>query len=157
MPTTILFVCTGNLCRSPMAEGFLRARLEENKGGDYRVRSAGTWAVEEARASRNAVYVMAEHGIDLGTHRAHLLTIEDVQEADLILAMAQEHADAITSQLPEDQDKVRLLTEVAGRTGDVEDPYGANLGIYQETADQISWLINEAFDEILRLTREDHL
>jgi len=156
MPATILFVCTGNLCRSPMAEGFLRARLEEeDKGGDYRVRSAGTWAVEGAQASPNTVYVMAEHGIDLDTHRAHLLTVEDVQEADLILVMAQEHADAITSQLPEDQDKVRLLTEVAGRTGDVEDPYGADLEIYQETADQISWLINEAFDEIMKLAGQN--
>lgn len=152
MPRTILFVCTGNLCRSPMTEGFFKRRLEEEgKESAYRVRSAGTWAVEGTPASPNTIHAMAEHGIDLSKHQAHLLTVEDVREADLVVVMEEEHARAILRELPEEEGKVHLLTEVAGREGDVEDPYGADLASYRETAGEILALVEEGFDEILRL------
>jgi len=85
-PKTILFVCTGNLCRSPMAAALLRRRLAEDGRADaFRVRSAGTWALDGSPAAPYARQVMAERGLDISDHRAHELTAQDVAEADLIL------------------------------------------------------------------------
>ncbi len=78
-----------------MAEGFLKERLErEGLLGIYEVRSAGLLAVEEAQANSFAVQVMAEKGVDISHHRSHNLTLDDVEKADLILAMTRAHAEA---------------------------------------------------------------
>lgn len=154
MGPTVLFVCTGNLCRSPMAAGFFRQRLEEEGlDGQFTVRSAGTWAAEGEPASPNTLHAMADYGIDLGAHQAHLLTPHDVQEADVVVVMEQDHADAILRQIPEAQAKVHLLTELAGAEGDVLDPYGMDIHSYRETAGEIRYLIGQAFHRILTLAR----
>jgi protein-tyrosine-phosphatase len=88
---TIIFVCTGNICRSPMAEAFLKRILaREGLATDYVVRSAGVWAANGRPASAYAIQVMTRRRIDISGHRAHSLTRADVEEADLILAMASE-------------------------------------------------------------------
>jgi len=134
-----------------MAEGFLQRKLEEDGlQGRLQVRSAGTWAAEDAPVSPNTLHAMSEHGIDLHSHRAHLLTVEEVQEADLVMVMEEDHRRVILEQLPEEHGKVLLLTEVAGRSGDVEDPYGSDLDSYRETALEVEALIDAAYPEILR-------
>ncbi|MBC7222894.1 MAG: low molecular weight protein arginine phosphatase [Anaerolineae bacterium] len=157
MPPIVLFVCTGNLCRSPMAAGLFRKRLEEEGLEDaYEVRSAGVSAVEGAPASFNALRAMEEYGVDLGTHRAHLLTPDDVRQADVVVVMEQYHADAIVQRLPEEAHKVHLLTELAGEEGDVEDVYGLGLEDYREAAEEIRGLLDAAWQEILRLADAHH-
>jgi protein-tyrosine phosphatase len=94
--TSILIVCTGNLCRSPFAEGLLRRMLSDRFGRSApAVSSAGTIARDGVRATPEAILVATEHGVDLSSHEARRLVEEHVADADLVLTMAAEHRDAI--------------------------------------------------------------
>ena len=148
----ILFVCTGNLCRSPMAAGLLRRRLaQENLKDRYQVQSAGVWAVDGRPASENAVAVMAERGIDIGDHIAHTINAGDMSEADLILVMSREHSQMIRNTWPQYGWKVYRLSEMAGKRQDVDDPYGGPIEEYRECADVITNYIDRGLERILEL------
>ena len=148
---TILLVCTGNLCRSPMAVGLLRDKLaREGLEDEIRVLSAGTWAVEGAPASLYAVQVMARRGIDIRAHRARPLTEELVDQADLILVMERNHAEAIAQAFPAYASKVHLLSEMSGQSFDVPDPYGGPLWEYEQCADLLTELIEQGYPRIIR-------
>lgn len=150
--SVILFVCTGNLCRSPMATGLLRQKLAE-KGLDrqYQVRSAGVWADDGRPASENAVEVMAERGIDIGDHIAHSLTAEDLAEADLVLVMGQEHAQVLRTTWPQYAWKVWRLGEMSGRRKDVVDPYLEPIEQYRACAAVLADYIDRGLPRILDL------
>jgi len=149
---TILLVCTGNICRSPMAAGFLRKKLrQEGLEGKYRVRSAGVWALENQPPSAFACQVLAEWGIDISGHRSHNLTLEDMEEADLILTMGQGQAEAIRMEFPQHAPKVYPLSEMAEKHYDIYDPYGGSLQEYRQCAREIEKLINEGFPRIMEL------
>jgi protein-tyrosine phosphatase len=115
---TVLFVCTGNTCRSSMAEvlacDYLRRRGTEDDGtATIRVISAGTGAIDDEPASAQARAVMSEKGLDLSRHKARFLTVQMLQEADLILTMTERHKKYIEDILPEARGKVHLLKEYA--------------------------------------------
>lgn len=97
----ILFVCTGNVCRSPLAEGFLRAELRRRFGdGAPSVASAGTSGWEGSTADPRSAAVAAEHGVDISGHRARVLNAEHLDDAVLVLAMATEHLEDIAEVAP---------------------------------------------------------
>jgi len=149
---TILFVCTGNVCRSPMAAGFLREKLRKaGLEGEYRVRSAGLWALEDQPPSAYARRVMAERGIDISDHRGRDLTPEDVEEADLILTMERGQAEAISAEFPQHAHKVYLLSEMAGQQYDIRDPYGGPAYEYRQCANELEKLIEEGYSRIMEL------
>ncbi len=148
----ILFVCTGNLCRSPMAAGLLRRRLaEEGLEARHTVTSAGVWAMDGQPASQNAITAMAERGIDISDHIARTITADHVAEADLILVMAQEHTRMIQNTWPQYTWKVYRLGEMAGKRQDIQDPYGGSIEEYRACADTISGYILRGFERILEL------
>jgi protein-tyrosine-phosphatase len=150
--TLILFVCTGNVCRSPMAAGLLQQRLaKEGLDTRYEVASAGVWALDDHPASENAVAVMAERGIDISQHIAHTITAQDVSAATLILVMSREHEDMLRNTWPQYAWKVHRLSEMAGKRKDIADPYRGPIEEYRECADTIGDNIDRGFERILEL------
>jgi protein-tyrosine-phosphatase len=126
-----LFVCTGNICRSPMAEYIGRQRL--GSGSGWHTASAGLMAVPGIPASREAVSVLDEIGIDLTPHRSRPLTAELADEAGLLLVMTRMHAGELIHRFPDAQSKVHLLTEFgpSEETPDILDPIGQPAYVYR--------------------------
>jgi protein-tyrosine-phosphatase len=148
----ILFVCTGNLCRSPMAAGLLQQRLvEEGLDTRYEVDSTGVWALDDYPASENAVAVMAERGIDISQHIARTITAQDMSSATLILVMSRDHQEMLRNTWPQYAWKVHRLSEMVGKRKDVADPYRRPIEEYRECADTIAEYINQGFERILEL------
>lgn len=115
----ILVVCTGNICRSPMAEALLRARLGRRV---RQVASAGTGALVGFPADPLAVEVAAEHGLDLSAHRARQVALPLLSSAELILTLDQSHSDWLNRHYPQLRGRVHKLLRWRGNA-DVQDPY----------------------------------
>lgn len=143
----ILFVCTGNTCRSSMAEGILKFLLKENNIENINVSSAGLSAFEGQRANEKAIDVLINKGIDIKTHRSRQLTEEIIKTSDLILTMTGSHKKLITNTLPEYSHKIYTLKEYALKVNsestentniDIDDPYGMDMKTYEETSNEIT-------------------
>ncbi len=132
----ITFVCTGNICRSPMAEYILRSRLGSES--EWEVASAGTFAGDGYPASRAAVEVLQEWGIDASGHKSQLLTYDLVDESDVIVVMTSGHLLHIVTMFPDAEEKVFLLKSFNNDDSDVKDPIGASVDVYRMIRDEIS-------------------
>ncbi|MGH2736130.1 MAG: low molecular weight protein arginine phosphatase [Actinomycetota bacterium] len=109
----VLFVCTGNLCRSPMAEALLRAELERRGCEGIEVASAGTWAGSGSPATPDAVAVLRPANVDLSDHRSRPLRVEDLEESDLVVAMTSVHVREILEMSAGVERKLVLLKQLA--------------------------------------------
>jgi len=147
----VLFVCTANVCRSPMAAGLFRALLSGRVPGgeDWLVDSAGTWASEGQRASENTIRVMQKRGIDLSHHRSKVVSKALLNLFDLILVMEPGHKEALRVEFPEIAGRVWLLSELSGPAVPIEDPYGLSLEHYEKTAAEIEAYLQAGLPEIL--------
>lgn len=153
----ILFVCTGNFSRSPMAEAILKDLLErDGKDKLYQVRSAGTWTRDGLRASPLALQAMEELGVDISAHRTHHLTSQDIDQASLIIVMTHDHREALTLEFPQARDRIWLLSEMADKSHDVVDPSGGrSLDSHRACAQEIKELLHEGYLRILQFTAGD--
>ena len=118
---SLLIVCTGNICRSPVAESIFRQRLEASAGWTGRVLSAGIDALENQRADPTVLGMMRERGFDLAAHRARQLTPEHVRQADLVLVMETQQRDALLDLDPTARGKTFRLGHWIN--ADIPDPY----------------------------------
>jgi len=149
MSKRVLFICTGNVCRSPMAEGFFQHMATELDGEEIEVASAGLGAIDGALPSDHSVIAMREEGIDITGQRSCMLTPQMVEDFTHIFGMGRSHIDAIRSYFPGTEEKTFVLREfIADETVDLDvpDPIGMGLDEYRLTRN----LIKEAMPSILR-------
>ncbi len=136
---TVLFICTGNICRSPMAEGLFRHAVQGR--GNYRVLSAGLGAMHGQPPSAYAVQATKELGIDISGQRSRMVTAEMVQQADYIFGMTHSHVDTVMVLYPQAAEKTFLLREFDDTLDtfekDISDPIGGSYEIYETCRDQI--------------------
>lgn len=150
MTFSVLMVCTGNICRSPMAEGLLWHRLPKSLQSVVSVRSAGTHGLHGNRADPFAVKAAAAHGADISDHRARILNAGMIRSADLVLAMERYHIDRINDLLFFRCKYALLLGSFATirENPEVEDPYGLPFGAYETCASEIVACLPGLIDHI---------
>lgn len=145
----MLFVCTANICRSPMAAGIFEA-LAEDVGLDVRTGSAGVAALVGEPAAPQAVRAMDELGIDIGGHRARQVDGAMVGSADLVLTMTPGHREILRKSFEEFGTKIRTLPEyVSGdATVGIADPYGHDLSIFRASGREILRQVESLLDHL---------
>lgn len=154
MARTILFICTGNICRSPMAEGLFRNLIEKNEA-DLNVKSAGVGAQDGQPPSGNAIRAMQDLDIDISPQRSLMLTAELAAEADMIIGMTHGHVEMVNLMFPHAADKAFLLREfddtLPMHEREISDPIGGSYEVYCQCRDQI----REGIDSLLNSIQQN--
>lgn len=144
----LLFVCTGNTCRSCMAEALTKLQLKLKNINKWELSSAGTSTLNGLKASDMAIEVISDMGGDLKNHRSTALNTIMVDKADLVLTMTDSHKRAILDFCPKSKEKVYTLGEYVGKNIDIPDPYGFNREIYQACAKALEDMIIALVDKL---------
>ena len=147
---TILCLCNGNYCRSPMAEGLLRKQLEAHGHSLFRVTSAGTTRVHEGKPpALPVIQAIRQRAAPDFTYTPHHITPDEVAQADLILAIAAEHREWIAEHYPDARLRTMLLSEAIDQSFDVPDPSVEKTVTTEEIADLIERCIREGMATIV--------
>lgn len=151
----ILFVCTANICRSPMAvEIFKKIAAQVDADIAWVAESAGTWTVNDMPATDKAVAVLSEIGLDLTEHRSTDVTSLDLQNYDLILTMERGHKESLIVENSQIADRIYILSEMIESTYDIPDPIGGSLKDFQETVKLLEDILLRGYPKIKKLSIE---
>lgn len=138
--THVIFICTGNICRSAMADGYLKYRLKQLKKEDeVEVSSAGTHANQGEHSPNFAKKAIAKYGSNIENHTATTLENSKLKKADYVLVMTERHKQDIVRSYPEIKDKIKLLGEYAKdkEYDEIDDPWGYSYNVYENCAKEI--------------------
>ena len=147
----IVFVCTGNICRSPMAEGLLRHRLEAAGVFSVNVTSMGVRGLDQSPATLEARQVCEENGFDISAHRSRSIVAEEIQDADLVLCMEPVHVKFLHTYFPWHKDQIVLLAAWPGkpnRKSVVIDPMGKPIDFYRQVFQVIAGHLDRVMDHL---------
>ena len=149
----VMFVCTGNICRSEMSEAMLKKMLEDKKIEDIEVCSCGTNAENGDRSTYNAIYTMKKYNIDLSKHMATNMLNSNIKNMDLILCATMSHKRTVLEWYPELNGKVFTMKEYAeldnqGRDMDISDPWGYDINIYENCASEIERCLEKTIEKL---------
>jgi len=148
----VLFICSGNICRSPMAAGYFLHRAEAEGLTDVEVDSAGTLGIRRARASEEAISAMAEIGVDISEHRSKGIKAKNLETVDFTLAMGHEHLDYLALRHPGGEDDRLLLRAFENgprpdpNPRDLTDPIGRPLAFYRDQVPMITRCVDHLID-----------
>ena len=147
---SVLFVCSANQCRSPMAEALHKnIVLERDEESKWEIASAGVWAATGVPATDNARVVMEERGLELSEHLSQPISRDLLGKYHLVLVMENDHKEALQANYPEFADRIVLFRNLTGDDSDFEDPVGGSLDQYRGAADEIQHILTSGFGQIV--------
>jgi len=150
---SILFVCTANIFRSPMAMGLLRSMVEDSSD-QWKIESSGVWDMGDQPAAFNTQLVLQERGIDLNYHASRTVTGTMLSEFNLVLVMEDNHKEVLKLAFTEYTDRIYLFSEMVGEIYNIVDPIGRSLAIFEETALEMERILTEGFEKISKLAAD---
>ncbi|MCP4417068.1 MAG: low molecular weight protein arginine phosphatase [Chloroflexi bacterium] len=155
-PPHILVVCTANICRSPVGEALLQAKVQAEGLPNWTISSAGTRAKIGEAASPFSRILMSEQGLDISCHSSLLITELLLQQSDLILCMETRHVKTLRSTFPAFEKKLFTLKQMVDKRGSVRDPYGGSRRDYERMVAEVYKLIEKGFPRIKQLAERNH-
>ena len=144
---SVLFICSANICRSPMAMGLLRSMVEDSSD-QWKIESAGVWDMDGQQVAANTQLILKERGIDLNDHTSRNVSGTMLSEFNLVLVMEDIHKEVLKLAFPEYTDRIYMLSEMVGEFYDIVDPIGGSLADFEETALEMERILTEGFEKI---------